>query len=624
MQTSLRHPANNRCLKTQIQNNGQRNNKIQHRRINLSHIPTLRTKGDNTTMKTKKIMPMQYQEEQKSSQGTRILQYFEQQNPEYFHDERHENYVKVPSTYTPKETTIAEPCQLIIEVDTKDFREYLHKLYYNIEGKSITTTNISSAIATISGECTTSKEITLYNRVAPLPDGILLDCCHPSGKAIKILNDGTGYKLLPNPPIAFRRFREHQKALAEPIKPENLEEAKTNLELFLKYINIKTIEDQHLILAILVTSLIPGIEHPITNIYGSQDTGKTMIHQFMRKLIDPSLTPTMRLPNEKEIEQTLEHNYLCYFDNAEYLPKSIAAILCQAVTGEGISKRKLFCNNTSMVYSFMRNIGINGITDVIKTSDLQSRTFNFELTPIETTNRQNPTTLRNEFDNDSPKILGALLTILSKTLELYPTIHPTTQPRFGDFNQYGMACYTALGYSPKEMENTYAEKETVQKIEAINADEFTTTLMEFLNSEEVQSAFKTNGYYRNSPREVYQNITKFAENIGVHITDRYLWPQDPTRFSVKLKLLKASLTDFTITEKRTNKGMEIDITPKQSILQTPFTPTIETKPTPKRTCHNECLNFDKSTCTAHNWKTLNQESILPPNCKGYNYKGTPQ
>ncbi len=42
---------------------------------------------------------------------------------------------------------------------------------------------------------------------------------------------------------------------------------------------------------------------------------------------------------------------------------------------------------------------------------------------------------------------------------------------------------------------------------------------------------------------------------------------------------------------------------------------------PNRYCQDECANFDKPTCTAPNWKALNQNSLLPMQCPGYAYVG---
>jgi hypothetical protein len=39
--------------------------------------------------------------------------------------------------------------------------------------------------------------------------------------------------------------------------------------------------------------------------------------------------------------------------------------------------------------------------------------------------------------------------------------------------------------------------------------------------------------------------------------------------------------------------------------------------TKKRYCSVECVNFDKPSCSANNWQSLNQKSEIPFKCQGY-------
>ncbi len=42
---------------------------------------------------------------------------------------------------------------------------------------------------------------------------------------------------------------------------------------------------------------------------------------------------------------------------------------------------------------------------------------------------------------------------------------------------------------------------------------------------------------------------------------------------------------------------------------------------PNRFCSEECKNFDRPSCMAPNWQSLNKKSELPCSCKGYSYLG---
>ena len=38
---------------------------------------------------------------------------------------------------------------------------------------------------------------------------------------------------------------------------------------------------------------------------------------------------------------------------------------------------------------------------------------------------------------------------------------------------------------------------------------------------------------------------------------------------------------------------------------------------PDRCCSDECVNYDKPSCTAPNWQALNKTSVLPFDCEGF-------
>jgi P4 family phage/plasmid primase-like protien len=52
--------------------------------------------------------------------------------------------------------------------------------------------------------------------------------------------------------------------------------------------------------------------------------------------------------------------------------------------------------------------------------------------------------------------------------------------------------------------------------------------------------------------------------------------------------------------------------------------SLGTNGTEKRFCFVECVNFDKPTCSAPNWQSLNKLSGIPLRCPGYSYIGAPE
>ena len=69
----------------------------------------------------------------------------------------------------------------------------------------------------------------------------------------------------------------------------------------------------------------------------------------------------------------------------------------------------------------------------------------------------------------------------------------------------------------------------------------------------------------------------------------------------------------TLTQTYQNSKKEQDKNGVPSVLSVPK----------NRYCSEECVNFDKPTCSAPNWQSLNKVSEIPLKCPGYSYIGAP-
>jgi len=132
------------------------------------------------------------------------------------------------------------------------------------------------------------KEYTLYNRVAPAPDGLWIDMADDMGRAIKVTAEG--WHVVENPPILFRRYS-HQKSLPIPVPGGDP-------RLFLQFVNVKDDNEdtQLLLLCTVISYLLPTIPHVILTLHGIQGSGKTCLFKLIRTLIDPSIIEVLTLP----------------------------------------------------------------------------------------------------------------------------------------------------------------------------------------------------------------------------------------------------------------------------------------------------------------------------------------
>ncbi len=92
-----------------------------------------------------------------------------------------------------------------------------------------------------------------------------------------------------------------------------------------------------------------------------------------------------------------------------------------------------------------RPVIINGISAVATRPDLIDRVIHIDLPKIR--GHQTEEKLKLAFDNDLPHILGGLLTIFSRTLQILPSISIEKLPRMADFVLLGEAIHKAQNHN---------------------------------------------------------------------------------------------------------------------------------------------------------------------------------
>ena len=97
-------------------------------------------------------------------------------------------------------------------------------------------------------------------------------------------------------------------------------------------INVKEEKSKLLLIAWLVTALLPDEEHPILLLHGSQGAGKSVAARIHKRLIDPTSSEKNELArlNKKDqnsITYTLSHNFVTIFDNISSTDKDIDDIV---------------------------------------------------------------------------------------------------------------------------------------------------------------------------------------------------------------------------------------------------------------------------------------------------------
>lgn len=433
--------------------------------------------------------------------------------------------------------------QEVRDISTSDFNSWLYSLYLKSEGKTVKQDYLSQVVAALRAQAKFGNGIKkhLENRVAKYEQDFWYDLTNDSWQAVRITKNG--WTIENNPPAIFKRYN-HALAQVNPVSGGNVRK-------IFDYINIK--QDKTLFLCWLISCFIPDIPHAMPIFFGDKGSAKTTCCQILKKIIDPSVIDTIRLPKKEQdfVIQLQQHWFLPY-DNLSYLPIESSDLLCTAITGAGIQYRKLYTDNDLITYSFKRCIALNGINTTVSRPDLLDRAVLFELYRIPKENRREYSAIMEDFAKDLPLILGGIFDILCDAMKIYPSIPVDESLRMADFTRWGCAiCEALMGSRVKFMEE-YNTNQDNQSHESINADIIGSLIRSFMVDKSV---------WEGKVSDLLNELSKIAPENGVNVRSRD-FPKQPNQLSKRINYLK---TDFqavgiVIEAKKKNDGSYFVIT----------------------------------------------------------------
>jgi hypothetical protein len=395
----------------------------------------------------------------------------------------------------------------------------------------------------------------LHNRIAWHDDNLWFDLSDKINAAVEIGPEGWSiHEATPIP--LFRRYS-HQLPSFRPTcfevrSPLELREA---LEVIFRFLNANT-EDKDtrlLIMITLVSYFVEGFAHPIILLHGAQGTAKSTFGKVFKRLIDASIIPIMGFPKGRDnLIQALDHHWVAVFDNVTAVHEWQSDILCRAVTGEGMQSRKLYSDDDVIIREYQRCLLVNGINIVASKPDLLDRSLLIHLPRLEEESRQAEKTFWKSFEAEAPGLLGTIFDILSRAMQIYPTIETTGLYRLADWTIWGCAISRAMGIDDNDFLAAYGRNRSKQNEEAIAMDDVGTVLIAFM-----QNRFEWIG----TMTELLDELTKKAEDVKVSPTSKD-WPKAPHILSRRINVLITNLRDmgFEIKKNPTMKRRELTIT----------------------------------------------------------------
>jgi hypothetical protein len=286
----------------------------------------------------------------------------------------------------------------------------------------------------------------VYLRVAGHDEAIYLDLCNDAWEAIRVT--AGGWEVIPSEEVPVRFVRSvYMSPLPYPARDGSLDDLKALITIP----EATSEESFSLITSWLVQALAPCPgDYPILVLLGSHGTSKTTQTEILRTLVDPLASdhePEESYYSVHNLFVDVEKSWILAIDNVDTLPSKLSNNLARISSGAGMKLREFFTMRESTVFKGKRPIILNGISQVVRKSDILSRCLLIDLPPIPNKYRRKDRELWAEFKEKQPGILGALLDGVAAGLANRESVVLADEhkSRLIDFDEWAVACEPGLG-----------------------------------------------------------------------------------------------------------------------------------------------------------------------------------
>ncbi|WP_417779592.1 hypothetical protein [Stutzerimonas xanthomarina] len=329
----------------------------------------------------------------------------------------------------------------VFALDSTPFRDRLQGCFYKADGRSPREQSVREALGTLAGIGRfESPCLAVDLRTAGAYGQYYLDLAILGNSQTVRIRAGC-WDIVSFPEIMFIQ-PESMLPLPYPI-------AGGKIEPLWRLVNVPR-SARLLVLTWLIDCLRPETPYPLLELIGEHGTAKSGTQRVLRCLIDPNGCNLRGVPRSAEdIFVAARASAMLSYENVSYLSAPMQDALCIVATGGGFAKRTLFSNFDESVIDVKCPIILNGIAASVTAQDLVDRTISIELPVI--AERREASELWHEFQQLAPSLLGALLDIAAKALEILPTVQlpPEKRPRLLEYARLGMAVAQAMGDEPE-------------------------------------------------------------------------------------------------------------------------------------------------------------------------------
>ena len=420
----------------------------------------------------------------------------------------------------------------VMAIKSRRFHLYVTKLFFDETGSAPGKDAIAQAMSVLEMRaCFSPNEYKLQRRIASHEGCLFYDLGDPDWRSLNISQFGAG--IATDPPILFLR----KKGMGTQLIPDFQTPATSLPQLCKSHFRFKRDEDSLLFMVYLVTCFLPDIAHVILVLFGEKGAAKTTTMKMLKKIVDPGIPDLLSMPSSKQdLAFVLSNTYMPIFDNLDTLSAEKSDMLCMAATGGAFSKRTLYTDSDETVLSLKRCVALNGINVVATRADLLDRSIVLELDRISKNERKTEQAILETFEQDLPRILGAVFNALSQAMSMRGNVELDQVGRMADFTYWGYAIAEALEIGGEEFLSAYLNNQDRANTEALAAHPVAAA---------VQALLKRDPNWSGSVSSLLKVLEGIAgtESISTHVRS---WPKDANVLSRRLKEVKSNLEEIGI------------------------------------------------------------------------------
>ena len=415
-------------------------------------------------------------------------------------------------------------------IGAKGFRLWLQRRYWQKYRSVPNSQALQDAIGVLRGKSLfDGPEYPVFVRLAEVDGVIWLDLANEKWQVVRI--DATGWRIENTSPVRFVRPR-GMLPLPRPERGGRVDDLR-------RFLNIGNDDDWLLVLAWLIAALRPSGPYPALGIHGEQGSAKSNACRVLRALIDPNQVDLRSEPrNEHDLVIAASNSRVVALENVSQIRPWLSDALCRLSTGGGFGTRELYSDDEEKLFSAMRPVLLNGITEVATRPDLLDRSILVTLPRIPEQDRRTESELWREFDMAKPRILGALLDAVSTALSNLDDVRLPCKPRMADFAVWGCAAEPAMNCVQGAFLAAYSGNRETANQAAVEGSIVAEPLQEFMSGREDWEGTAT-------------ELKDELENIaGERTTKQKAWPKRPNLLSGELSRIAPNLRQI---------GIDVDI-----------------------------------------------------------------